>query len=205
MSAPSRARSPPPHLPTCLVQTPSPPAPPLLREHLTALGFAAAVTAILFSPAWGRVLFSRDLLRYFYPGVFFYRQSLLAGWIPLWNPSLYLGYPFLAELSNGMVLYPLRLLHLFFSAALGIKVFAAVHYLLAGYLMWRLLREWGLTQLPALFGGLCWMGSGYLVSQYLNLSYLAPGVWSRRLTQEHRLVYLVRKVRIDFLQARYHY
>ena len=37
------------------------------------------------------------------------------------------------------------------------------------------------------------------------LKYLAPGVWSRRLTQEHRIVYLVRDERIDFLQARYHY
>lgn len=37
------------------------------------------------------------------------------------------------------------------------------------------------------------------------LKYVAPGTWSRRLTQEHRSVYLVRDERIDFLQARYHY
>ena len=37
------------------------------------------------------------------------------------------------------------------------------------------------------------------------LKYLAPGTWSRRLTREHRIVYLVRESRIDFLQARYHY
>jgi toxin YoeB len=37
------------------------------------------------------------------------------------------------------------------------------------------------------------------------LKYLAHGVWSRRLTQEHRIVYLVRDDRIDFLQSRYHY
>lgn len=37
------------------------------------------------------------------------------------------------------------------------------------------------------------------------LKYLASGTWSRRLTQEHRIVYLVRDDRIDFLQARYHY
>lgn len=37
------------------------------------------------------------------------------------------------------------------------------------------------------------------------LKYLSTGVWSRRLTQEHRIVYLVRDDRIDFLQARYHY
>ena len=37
------------------------------------------------------------------------------------------------------------------------------------------------------------------------LKYLAQGVWSRRLTQEHRVIYLVRDDRIDFLQSRYHY
>lgn len=37
------------------------------------------------------------------------------------------------------------------------------------------------------------------------LRYLAPDAWSRRLTQEHRIVYLVRDDRIYFLQARYHY
>lgn len=37
------------------------------------------------------------------------------------------------------------------------------------------------------------------------LKYLAAGTWSRRLTQEHRIVYLVSNERIDFLQARYHY
>jgi len=37
------------------------------------------------------------------------------------------------------------------------------------------------------------------------LKYLVPGAWSRRLTQEHRIVYLVRDQQIDFLQARYHY
>lgn len=37
------------------------------------------------------------------------------------------------------------------------------------------------------------------------LRHLAPNTWSRRITQEHRVVYLVRADRIDFLQARYHY
>lgn len=37
------------------------------------------------------------------------------------------------------------------------------------------------------------------------LKYLGAGLWSRRITQEHRLVYLVQQTQIDFLQARYHY
>ena len=37
------------------------------------------------------------------------------------------------------------------------------------------------------------------------LKYLASSAWSRRLTQEHRIVYLFSESRIDFSQARYRY
>ncbi len=37
------------------------------------------------------------------------------------------------------------------------------------------------------------------------LKYMLAGCWSRRITQEHRLVYRITGLRIDFLQARYHY
>ena len=37
------------------------------------------------------------------------------------------------------------------------------------------------------------------------LKYLGPDVWSRRLTLEHRCVYLVKADRVEFLQGRYHY
>lgn len=37
------------------------------------------------------------------------------------------------------------------------------------------------------------------------LRHLGPDVWSRRIDQRHRLVYVVYHDRIDFLHARYHY
>jgi toxin YoeB len=37
------------------------------------------------------------------------------------------------------------------------------------------------------------------------LRHVLAGAWSRRITQEHRLVYTVTDKRVDFLQARYHY
>ena len=37
------------------------------------------------------------------------------------------------------------------------------------------------------------------------LKYVLAGAWSRRITEEHRLVYAVSAERVDFLQARYHY
>jgi len=38
-----------------------------------------------------------------------------------------------------------------------------------------------------------------------SLKFVLAGCWSRRITQEHRLVYRVNENRIDFLQCRYHY
>jgi toxin YoeB len=37
------------------------------------------------------------------------------------------------------------------------------------------------------------------------LRFELSGTWSRRITQEHRLVYRATADRVDFLQARYHY
>jgi len=37
------------------------------------------------------------------------------------------------------------------------------------------------------------------------LKFLGSDIWSRRITQEHRCVYLVKADRVEFLQGRYHY
>ncbi len=37
------------------------------------------------------------------------------------------------------------------------------------------------------------------------LKHVLAGTWSRRVSQEHRLVYLVLEDRVLFLQCRYHY
>ncbi|MEO1131631.1 MAG: Txe/YoeB family addiction module toxin [Cyanobacteria bacterium J06639_1] len=37
------------------------------------------------------------------------------------------------------------------------------------------------------------------------LKYLAANTWSRRITQEHRVIYQLDRDRIIFIQARYHY
>lgn len=37
------------------------------------------------------------------------------------------------------------------------------------------------------------------------LKYLGPGIWSRRITKQDRMVYIVEEKQIVFLQARFHY
>jgi len=173
--------------------TQSPPAPPSLLDHLTALLLAAGATAVLFSAVWGRALFFRDVSYWSFPGFFFIRQSLAAGEVPLWSPYLLLGYPFLAEVANA-ALYPLTWVVQLFALPTAMTLYVAVHYVLTGYLMWRLLRAWSLDQLAALFGALVWMASGYLVSIHLNFNYLIPAAWYpavlyafHRLAQSRRL------------------
>jgi len=43
------------------------------------------------------------------------------------------------------------------------------------------------------------------IGQPEELRYAAPGTWSRRITQEHRLVYRVEDGHLVVLQARFHY
>lgn len=38
-----------------------------------------------------------------------------------------------------------------------------------------------------------------------QLRHMGSNLWSRRITQEHRLVYLIDGEYVHFLQARYHY
>ena len=38
-----------------------------------------------------------------------------------------------------------------------------------------------------------------------HLKQMGPNIWSRRITSEDRLVYLVSDDRVNFLQARFHY
>ncbi len=37
------------------------------------------------------------------------------------------------------------------------------------------------------------------------MKHLGPDIWSRRLTQEHRLIYMIQRDAVSFLKARYHY
>jgi toxin YoeB len=37
------------------------------------------------------------------------------------------------------------------------------------------------------------------------LKYGSPNTWSRRITDEHRLVYVIQNEQISFTQARFHY
>ena len=71
-----------------------------------AVGLLAASLVFYYPLVFlGRALVDYDAFVYFYPQRVFLARSLLAGHIPLWDPDLFGGAPFLANPQTA-VLYP---------------------------------------------------------------------------------------------------
>lgn len=71
--------------------------------------------------------------------------------------------------------------------------------------------EWWVTTKPKIAGKLLGLMEASLRDPFEGigkpepLKQLGPNIWSRRLTEEHRMVYVVFDDRIVFVQGRYHY
>src|SRR5437762_12630153 len=79
---------------------------PLAADSSAALGLLLAALAFYYPLVFlGRSLVDYDAFVYFYPQRVFLANSLLAGRIPLWDPNLFLGAPFLANPQTA-TLYP---------------------------------------------------------------------------------------------------
>jgi len=89
-------------------------------------------------------------------------RSLLSGRLPLWNPHVGLGRPFLADIETA-AFYPPNLLYLVLHPHLALTLLLVAHtaLLLAGWL--RLGRYLGMDPAPAWLGGLAFAASGAVV------------------------------------------
>lgn len=106
-----------------------------------------------------------------YPNAFFLQGALKQGYIPLWSPQILSGFPFVAHPYSGLW-YPPYWLALLFSLPLGLNLVLAAHVILAGVGMYSFLRQQGIGQSAATFGGLAFqtaprlfahIGAGHLM------------------------------------------
>jgi hypothetical protein len=109
----------------------------------------------------------------------FSRESLLAGRLPLWNPHIYAGVPFLAN-PQTTVFYPPSWLYLAMPVAQAEKWMVALHIFAAGSFMFLFLRRVGLRQSSALLASLPWMFSSYFAARswvgHLTLMFTATWI-----------------------------
>ncbi len=95
---------------------------------------------------------------------------------PLWNPYYYNGHPLFATLQPG-VLYPPSILYLFLPFDWAFNLNVEIHFALAGWFTYLLLRGMKASQGASLIAGAGFMLSGYLISVHHMLSTLLSVTW----------------------------
>jgi len=120
-----------------------------------------------------------DLVSFLWPMARFSARSLRAGTIPLWNPYLYGGAPFVADNQSG-VFYPLNLLT---AAIVGepsyavMEVLVGLHIWLAAANAYLLARGLALRRAAALYAGIAFAFSDLFVTHIGNLNLNAAAAW----------------------------
>src|SRR5205809_2030493 len=90
------------------------------------------------------------------------------GHVPLWNPELFGGLPFVAA-GHGDIFYPTSFLRLVLPVETVVNLNFVLHYILAGLFTYWLLRRLHVSWTGAVIGGLAYELSGLIAS------YPSPG------------------------------
>ncbi|MBC7256133.1 MAG: hypothetical protein H5T66_08545, partial [Chloroflexi bacterium] len=106
----------------------------------------------------------------------FILQALRARQLPLWNPYILTGVPFLAA-GQHSALYPLSLLFYIVPLSAAYGWFAALHLFLAGAFTYLLARTLGLRRGAATLAGLTFEGCGFLVISNVFPMIVAAAIW----------------------------
>lgn len=150
-------------------------APPLVFALLTLLIFGD----VLFRPGLLPSSFQDDLPLQFLPWREFGFGQLRQGNLPLWNPYIFGGTPYLAGFQSALF-YPPNWLHLVLPTPVAVNWVIALHVFLAGYFTYLWCRARGVCLGGATLGGVMFMFSGpYFFHVYPgHLPNLCVMVWA---------------------------
>lgn len=132
----------------------------------------ALLTLLFFRnvfPKKGQIIQGEDLIQTYYQK-FLYKSSLLKRKLPIHNPYIYSGYPFLAHPYN-QVFYPLNLLFLILPINIAYTWSYVLHIFLAGSFMYLLTHS--------LLSAICFMFSGFISNRIWAGHYevLTTAIW----------------------------
>ncbi|MBI4319517.1 MAG: YfhO family protein [Chloroflexi bacterium] len=120
-----------------------------------------------------------DLASFIYPLYSFAARSVQDGIIPLWNPHLYAGSPFAADMQTGLF-YPINFLAFLLARPFSygtLQELAFFHYFLAAVFTFFYLRNLGAQRLSAFAGGVVFAFGGFAVAHLGHLNMLEAAVW----------------------------
>jgi len=162
---------------TTATRTPSPPLETIeftpTRPNLLALAILAFFVVLLSLPMLtGQWLASPHGDQYASAYAFYQWEASewrAVGMLPLWNPMIMGGLPFIAVVTHGEILYPTALLRAFLPVHVVMNLGFFIHYFLAGYFTYLFLRRLAVSWTGAVTGALAYQLTGLLIS------YVQPG------------------------------
>jgi hypothetical protein len=128
-----------------------------------ALILALAIAAVLLGmrPSITRAC-DYQLMHQFYK--FYLGASIRAGDLPLWNPYVSLGRPFLADMETAS-LYPPNWVFIVLPEIPALFLFLVFHFWLAGFYFIKLMRDWVVPHDAAVALAVAWLASGPFLGQ----------------------------------------
>lgn len=163
--------------------TKSPPAPysSSLKDWHALLAMASAVVIFFRDILLEKAFFWEDFIYYYYPTRNLAATSLADAEIPLWNPYTFCGMPFLADIQTAVFYIPNLFLTLFVSGgrldAYWLEVFTILHYFAAAVFMYYLAKYYGLHPILALFTGLVYALSGFMIAHGIHYTIITSATW----------------------------
>jgi len=117
-----------------------------------------------------------DAFTYFYPYRAYAAEVVRSGQIPLWNPYLFLGVPFVAN-AQSAVFYPLNLALCWLPAPRLVAWSIVLHVAMAALFAYLYARHARLSPLPAFLGASAFAFGGFVSGQVEHVNQLNVSAW----------------------------
>lgn len=145
----------------------------MLGEHALWL-LIASVLIFFYRPLLGETFFFRDLYLLFLGKKLLLVEALRHGQLPLWDPLMHGGQPFLAS-PNNSVLYPFNILFAVMPAIAALNLHLVLQFVFCAVSSYFLARAIGLSTTAAFVAGTVYTFCGYVLSS-ANLLVLMQAV-----------------------------
>ncbi len=166
-----------------------------IRRYMPAFTIASVVIILLWKLVFTDLILARgDTLYYIYPYWEHRARAFLSGQIPLWNPYIFMGSPFLANPQAG-VLYPPNWLLTPFSTTNAVKIAIVTHLWIAAFGTYRLaLHALGISKSSAIVAALLFALGGHMTAKVEQVNQLQALAWLPWiLLAAHKLIQDVRR------------
>lgn len=117
-----------------------------------------------------------DPIQQYYPWRMYAARSIRAGEVPLWNPYMFCGAPFVGN-GQSAAFHPVNALFYLMWPPRAFGYAAALNLLLAGVFTFLLLRSLEMRRWPALLGAVTFSYCGFVVVWLEFPTFLSTGLW----------------------------